>query len=100
MTWRFDGFDCFGGIGAVELFKGRFGCNVEGSAAVAVDVAVVEDLGFSSETSLLGTAEYSGGFGRLAGSPRVEVEEFERLGESTKVNRGKQRSNTLKILTF
>lgn len=74
MTWR---LDCFGGVGVV-----RFGCKADGSAAV------VDDLGFSSETSLLGRAEYSGGFGRFVGSPKVEVDAFERLGESKKTRHG------------
>lgn len=70
----------------------RFGCKVDGTAVAAVavfdDVEVFDDLGFSSETSLLGRAEYSGGFGRFAGSPKVEVEVFERLGESKKTRHG------------
>ena len=85
MTWRLEDFSCFGGIGAVDLdvsvvVTGLFGCKIEGTTVVVVALILVC---FSSDTNLLGTAVYSGGFGRFTGSPKVEVEAVERLGEST-----------------
>lgn len=60
---------------------GLFGCKIEGTRVVVVAALIL--VCFSSDNNLLGTAVYSGGFGRFTGSPKVEVEAFERLGEST-----------------